>query len=331
MDNNTSLSEMLKIFFGGKLFCTDGEGGTLSQLLFDASGRRFTHLVVKQGRLFGKIVFIPIAKVTRANEDGIWLSITTAEIAGSSTTESSGVALTSHTAIKTSSGNGTLVLLAAQPDSGDIAYAVAHGLRSGHATMLPAEYLTAFTAHEITVSADEKTLHTLPVYRSDRDLQREVEELAFELGFLHIDFKAMHLYVRDSILHMEGNISSSLRSDLLADQVTGVTGLSGIQNDLTADDSLANDIALAIGQDERTRSLPIGVYPQLGVVRISGSVSNPSQKNVAAEIASKFAGVREVINDLVLDPKADMLYVMSAPEGGESKDLIPGKFTRHTK
>jgi len=26
-----------------------------------------------------------------------------------------------------------------------------------------------------------------------------------------------------------------------------------------------------------------------------------------------------------------MLYVMSAPEGGEARDITPGKFVRHTR
>ena len=88
---------------------------------------------------------------------------------------------------------------------------------------------------------------------------------------------------------------------------------------------------MALGQNPRTRELPIGVYPRLGVVRLSGAVRNEQQKAAAEEITLTIPGVRSVINDLVVDPSADMLHVMSAPEGGEMKDIIPGKYVRHTQ
>ena len=104
-----------------------------------------------------------------------------------------------------------------------------------------------------------------------------------------------------------------------------------IKNRLVADDQLAADLALALGQDNRTRDLPIGVYPRLGVVRLSGAVHNSQQKAAAEEIAKSFPGVRSVNNDLVVDPGADMLNVMSPAEGREAKDIVPGKYIRHTQ
>ena len=104
-----------------------------------------------------------------------------------------------------------------------------------------------------------------------------------------------------------------------------------IKNRLVADDALAAELALALGQDARTRELPIGVYPRLGIVRLSGAVHNSQQKAAAEEVAKNFPGVRSVVNNLLVDPKVDMLNVMSAPEGGETKDIVPGKYVRHTQ
>ena len=133
------------------------------------------------------------------------------------------------------------------------------------------------------------------------------------------------------MLYLDGNISSSLRSGIVQDQVLGVEGLTEVKNRLVADDALSGELALALGQDARTRELPIGVYPRLGVVRLSGAVHNSQQKAAAGEIARSFAGVRLVVNDLLVDPQADMLNVMSPPEGGERKDIVPGKYVRHTQ
>ena len=88
---------------------------------------------------------------------------------------------------------------------------------------------------------------------------------------------------------------------------------------------------MALGADPRTRDLPIGVYPRLGVVRLSGAVHNAQQKATAGEVAKSFPGVRSVLNDLIVDPKTDILHVMSPAEGGEAEDKVPGKYIRHTK
>jgi len=117
----------------------------------------------------------------------------------------------------------------------------------------------------------------------------------------------------------------------MLDRVSGITSLSEIKNRVVADDTLAAGLALALGQDARTRDVPIGVYPRLGVVRLSGAVHNSQQKDAAGEMAGIFPGVRSVTNDLIIDPHATLLNVMSAPEGGETKDVVPGKYVRHTQ
>lgn len=331
MGKNTRISEMLKFHFGNTIFCSDGQGGVLTRVLFDAPARRVTHLAVKQGRLFGKTVYLPFETVTTATGDGIWLNCTLAQLAAFPGSEGPGVPLDSRTEVKGDIGNGTLVFVAVRPGSGDLAYIVARNLLAGRDTLLRAQYVTSPGPGPITVSIDSAQLQTFPPYRSDRELQREVDQIIFDLGFLHIDLKGMSMRVLDSVLYMEGNISSALRGELVRDQVAGVTGLLEIRNNLVGDDTMAAEIARALGQDERTRDLPIGVYPDLGVVRLSGSVRNTGQQNAAGEIAKKFSGVRGINNNLLVDPSADMLYVMSAQEGGESKDISPGKFTRHTQ
>ncbi|HEY0755343.1 MAG TPA: BON domain-containing protein [Ktedonobacteraceae bacterium] len=331
MDKQALISEMHKFHFGNKIFCTDGQAGTLTHVLCEASTKRLTQLALKQNRLFGKTFYLPFQAVTRATGEGIWLNVTLAELATAPGSPEAGVLLDTHTSVRGGSADGTLLMVAAQPGNGKLAYIVVHDLTAGRDTLLSEQYITALTPGQMLTTITAQMLDTLPPYRSDRELQQEVEEIIFDLAFLHIDLKGMHLHVLDGVLYMEGNISSNLRGELARDQVGGVAGLLEVKNNLVGDDTLAGDIALALGQDERTHDLPLGVYPQLGVVRLSGSTHNEQQKAVAGEIAKTFAGVRGVINDLVVDPAADMLYVMSAPEGGEARDITPGKFTRHTK
>ena len=332
MSKNALISEMQKFHFGNTIFCTDGQAGTITHVLFDTATRRVTQLAIKQNRLFGKTFYVPFESVVTATGEGVWLNITLAQLAASPSNEGPGVALDTGTAIKGNAVNGTLALVAVHPESGELAYIVAHNVPNGRDTLLNERYVTAVDPGQITLAIEPQVLNSLAPYRSDRELQKEVDEIVFDLGFLHIDLKGLRLRVLDSVLYMEGNISSTLRGELTRDQVAGVTGLLEIKNNLVGDDTLAADIARALSQDERIRDQPIGVYPQLGVWYDSAALyANTQQKADAGEIAQKFDGVRGVINNLVVDPSAGMLYVMSAPEGGEARDITPGKFTRHTQ
>jgi osmotically-inducible protein OsmY len=332
MNKTTLISEMQKFHFGSKIFCSDGEDGVLVYVLFNPTTRRLTHLGVKQGRLFGKIVNTPYENVEDATGDGITLTIKRSEMT-TSTPPAETVQLDSKSVVDNagSPGKGTLMMVAVHPGSGELAYIVVHNLRAGHATLLKQEYITQLSTGQVRVNISEAQLNALPPYRTDRELQQEVERILFDLTPLHIDLKGMSIRVLDGVLYLDGNISSSLRGDIARDQVEGVPGLLEIKNRLVGDDTLAADLAMALGRDPRTRDLPIGVYPRLGVVRLSGAVHNGQQKAAATEIASNFPGVRSVFNDLIVNPKADSINVMSPAEGGEAEDKVPGKYIRHTK
>ncbi len=333
MNDTMRISEMLKFHFGSKILCTDGDGGVLTHVIFDPGTPKITYIGVKQGRLFGKHSYLPFDCVISAGEAGVTLGVKRSDVVTAQNQMPQGAVLTNKSVIENteSAAKGTLLLVAVRPTSGELAYIVTRELRPGQDTMLQESSIIQLAIDKILVSIHEETLRSLPVYKSDEALQQEVESALFDFTPMHIDLKAITARVSDSILYLDGNISSSLRSDIMLDRVSGVAGLVEMKNRVVADDTLAADLALALGQDARTRDLPIGVYPRLGVVRLSGAVHNGQQKSAAGEIAANYPGVRSVTNDLVVDPHATLLNVMSAPEGGETKDVVPGKYVRHTQ
>jgi osmotically-inducible protein OsmY len=332
MSKATAISEMAKFHFGNTIFCSDGEGGVLATVTFDSAARRLLSPGAKQGRFFGKTGYVSFEQVIKATGEGITVKVTRAELVAGSA-PASVVTLDSKIVVERtgSAAKGTLMLVATQPGNGELAYIVTHNLHPGQDTLLRAEYVTGIEQDHITVTISDEALNALPPYRSDAALQQEVESMLFDLTPMHVDLKGISARVLDSVLYLDGNISSSLRADIAQDQVYGVEGLLEIKNNLIGDDQLAADLARALGQDARTRDLPIGVYPKLGVVRLSGAVHTAAQKAAAEEIARKFPGVRSVDTNLIVDPSTDMLHVMSAPEGGEMQDKIPGKYVRHTQ
>src|SRR5438270_1746882 len=333
MSKTTLISEMHKFHFGSKIFFADGEDGVLLHVIFNPTARRLTHIGVRQGRLFGKSVLLPYETIVNATGDGVTLRINRADATVASSTNVKGALLDNKSVVENtaSPARGTLMMVAVHPENAELAYVVVHHLRPGQDTLLRQNFVTDIATGHVKVNIPDTTLNELPPYRPDAVLQQEVEAILFDLTPLHVDLKGMTVRVLDSVLYLDGNISSSLRADIAQDQVSGVVGLLEIKNNLVGDDTLAADVAMALGQNPRTRELPIGVYPRLGVVRLSGAVRNEQQKAAAEEITLTIPGVRSVINDLVVDPSADMLHVMSAPEGGEMKDIIPGKYVRHTQ
>ena len=333
MDKTMLISEMSKFHFGSKVFCSDGEDGILTHVGIDPTTRRMTYIGVREGRLFGKTVYAPFDVITSASSAGILLSVSRADLAHTDKAKMGGVELDNKSMVERegAAGHGVLSLVALHPKSGELAYIVAHHLRPNQDTLLQAHYVRRLESGHIVVALPDAAFQTLPPYRSDAELQQEVEDILFDLTPLHVDFKGMNVRVLDSVLYLDGNISSSLRGDIVQDQALGVQGLLEVKNNLIGDDQLAADLAMMLGRDERTRDLPIGVYPRLGIVRLSGAVHNAQQKVAAEEIAHSFPGVRAVNNELIVDPKMAMLSVMSAPESSESVDKVPGKYIRHTK
>lgn len=333
MEKSTTISGMLKFRLGAKIICSDGEEGSLSSIGFDNAHQSVLALGIHVGRLFGKTVYVPFAHVVDATSRGITLDLTFEELLGASKEVPDGAWLDNRSVVvnTVTSARGILILVAIHPGSGELAYIVARHLRPGQDTLLRRDTLVKIDANQITVSLPEVTLQTLPPYRTDEELQEDVERVIFQLTPLHVDLQGMTVRVVDGVLYLDGNISSSLRGDLVADQAVGIQGLLDVKNRLIGDDVLAGDVALALGRDPRTRDLPIGVYPRLGIVRLSGAVHNDLQKAAAEEITRNVPSVRGVNNNLVVRQDTDLLNVMAPAAGGEAEDIVPGQYVRHTK
>src|SRR5690242_4078529 len=138
MNPTTSIAEMYKFHFGNKIICSDGEDGTLAQVIFDASTRCLSAIGVRIGFFFVRMLYVPFSAITVATGNGIELSLSRAELAAASPEKPAGVLLDSRSTVqnKETSDKGTLRLVAVHPQSGELAYIVVHALRPGQDVLL---------------------------------------------------------------------------------------------------------------------------------------------------------------------------------------------------
>lgn len=285
MQDVPSISVMQQLQFGQPIRCSDGEAGSLTQVVFDSASHRVIALGIMLGRVFGRSVSVAFATVVPATGENLTLRLSRAELATSSKEVPAGAVLDRTSVVETAHTSGTAAkraihLLAVHPESGELAYLVAHPLRSRQEILFRAKDVTEIKTGHVDIALLETVVQALPPYRPDRELRQVIEERLSDLTPFHIDFRGMQIRVLDRVLYLylTGNISSSLSKDIIEDQTMGVQGVLGIKNELLGDDELANTLALVLGRDPRTHALPIGVYPRLGNVRLSGSVHTEQQQ-----------------------------------------------------
>src|SRR5712692_11309892 len=128
MNKTILISEMLKFNFGSKIFCSDGDGGVLVQVIFDSATRSMAHIGVKQGRLFGKSVYLPFDSVLSATGEGIKLRVKRSDLAAANSQRPGGASLSNKSIVENteSAARSLLMLVAVHPANSELAYIVAH-------------------------------------------------------------------------------------------------------------------------------------------------------------------------------------------------------------
>lgn len=65
---------------GSAVECTDGPGGHIERIVMEPESERITHLVVRLGWFAPRDVVVPIASVTRVDDQAVFLSVSKAEL-----------------------------------------------------------------------------------------------------------------------------------------------------------------------------------------------------------------------------------------------------------
>jgi osmotically-inducible protein OsmY len=158
--------------------------------------------------------------------------------------------------------------------------------------------------------------------RADDELREDVYHRLRDCQLVSLDLPGIAIHARDGVVWLRGHVSSDGKRRRADEVLWGLDGLLELHNELVTDTALAAAVAMALAYDPRTARQRIGVYPYLGVMRLRGIVQTATAHADAWEIAAAVPLVRQVVNELRVDPDADVLPDLAGVTN--HYDLVPG-------
>ncbi|MGZ6387754.1 MAG: BON domain-containing protein [Ktedonobacterales bacterium] len=316
-------AEVKKFRFDVDIQASDGEAGKLVAIIMEGDQPVVSHIGVHVGGFFRRtsVYYVPLDLVTDANANTVTLSIPLDEIEKHVATPS-GLALTSRTTVV--AGGKTLARLAQVTVHSHTRMlrhlVVERGL--GREYLVPATMVKSITARQITVDLGGTSADRLTPYRDDEELRQEVFNAIYDYARLRVDLPGIQIFAIDGVIWLKGHVASDLNRVLVADQLGGIVGLAELHNELVADNELAAAVSMALAKDPRTAGQRIGVYPKLGEVHLRGNVRTAEARTTATEVARGVPGVKTVMNELHVNPSADVVPVLAGVTNEE--DVVPG-------
>ena len=308
-----------KIRFGAAVRTSEGERGTLVEVVVDAATGAARAAGVRFGA-FGGVAYAGIEHLSAATDQLVRLDVPRADLRSA---PPNGARLTANTPVTLDSkrigklahvtfdgaSHMPLSLVVDRGASGEFSTS-ASGARIGDGDAL------ALGSGRTGVGT------TLTPYHRDSELREEVRRAIEQYGRMRVDMGGVDIQPVDGVVWLRGFVSSNLNRQLVEDLIRGTPGVASLRNELVTDSELAASIAGALARDPATADARIGVYSALGRVHLRGAAPTAAVVEAAGRVAGAGHGAREVVNDLRVDPRATVLPVLAGVTGDE--DAVPG-------
>ena len=322
--DKTSIAALHRIRLGSRVIAADGDFGTVTQVLVLPAERRVVRIVMHRGLLRSRSYEIPLDVIEDATGDALRVRLTREDLATKVPQSVDDAVVISRDTGMVLNGQTlfTVVQLFVQPGTGAITHVIARrAQRPGGEVFVPATLIGAFGARHLVLDCKAEDLAGLVEHRPDEDVAEDVRQALWDIPRLHIDMRGIEVYVHDGVVELAGNVSSALNEHLAVEQAMSVSGVLEVLDHLVTDTNLAVAVAEALARDPRLHRMPIGVYANLGAVTLRGAVHTDEAREAAGQIAQAVPGVRSVQNDIIVNPRAELLPVMAGVTGQE--DFVP--------
>jgi osmotically-inducible protein OsmY len=316
----TEFAEVLKFRFDSGILASDGEAGKLTQIVADSQQRIVTHLGIRVGLLFGKTCYLPAQLVTEATADHITVSASLDEIL-THTLSPEGAPLNRSTGVMVAGKRiGHLAQLTFHRDTLVLRHLVIE--RGSREVLLPAAAVTNLTSRQISADLGGTSVVRLTIYRPDEELRQAVHDAIYNYPRLRVELAGITIHAIDGVVWLHGYVSNDLNRRMVEDQLRHIPGLAELHNELIADNELAANVSMALARDARTANQHIGVYPKFGEVHLRGRTLTAEARQDAGTVVATVPGVKSVVNELLIDPNAQVVPVLAGITNEE--DQVPG-------
>ena len=316
----TEFAEVLKFRFNCGIMASDGEAGKLTQVIADSQQRMVTHLGIRVGLLFGKTCYLPVQLVSEATADLITVSASLEEIL-THTTNPEGTPLNHSTGVMVAGKRiGHLAQLTFHRDTLVLRHLVIE--RGSREVLLPASMVTNLASRQISADLGDTSIARLTIYRPDAELRQAVHDAIYDYPRLRVELAGITIHAIDGVVWLRGYVSNDLNRRMVEDQLRHISGLAELHNELIADNELAANVSMALARDARTANQHIGVYPKFGEVHLRGRTLTAEARQDAGTVVATVPGVKSVVNELLIDPHAQVVPVLAGVTNEE--DQVPG-------
>ena len=134
------------------------------------------------------------------------------------------------------------------------------------------------------------------IRQTDGSIQDEILRLLWNQKVLRsIDVDDISVSVENGQVCLSGHVPKNDNYEYIEKLARSIPGVVAVHNHLVNDHDLKNQVALALGKDERTSSFNIPVFSYYGWVGLGGRVPNHDIQCASEEIAASVESVRGVI------------------------------------
>ena len=189
----------------------------------------------------------------------------------------------------------------------------------------------AFVKNELVVKPEEKgELRERAVYVSDDALEKAIqEELAEDI---RVDASEIEARASDGEVTLEGSVTNHAQKRIAEQDARDVVGVAWVTNNLFVktdqpeDWTIRDDVDFNLETDSALAPFDLESRVKDGVVTLTGRVHDWSEKSHATDVAGRVRAVREVVNEIRVQPATGTITEQS--DAALAKE-IRDSFRRH--